>query len=149
MNRRIEALRLLVLTSTMIMVLLGCGDSVRKINIPVKVDSQIDLERYTNFVVLPFVAVKRKNMLANVPANTGKEIALTLRYQLGRQKDLNVISTQETALMLDGEASAVNTLAKANIDRVISIGEYMDVDAVIGGSYDGRCSTYLREDLGC
>ena len=136
MNRRIEALRLLVLTSTMIMVLLGCGDSVRKINIPVKVDSQIDLERYTNFVVLPFVAVKRKNMLANVPANTGKEIALTLRYQLGRQKDLNVISAQETALMLDGEASAVNTLAKANIDRVISIGEYMDVDAVIGGSYD-------------
>ncbi|SVA62069.1 uncharacterized protein METZ01_LOCUS114923, partial [marine metagenome] len=107
----------------MITVLIGCGDSVRKINIPVKVDSQIDLGQYKNLVVLPFTAVPRRNMLANVPVDTGNEIALTLRYKLGRRKGLNVISTQETFLMLDGEISAVNTLAKANVDRVISIGE--------------------------
>ena len=48
-------------------------------------------------------------MLANVPADTVNEIALSLRYQLGRRKGLNVISTQDTFLMLDGRASAVNT----------------------------------------
>ena len=75
-------------------------------------------------------------MLANVPADTGNEIALALRYQLGRRKGLNVISTQDTFLMLDGRASAVNTLARENIDRIISAGDYMDVDAVVGGDYD-------------
>ena len=136
MNQTIEALCLLVLTSIMITVLIGCGDSVRKINIPVKVDSQINLDQYNNLVVLPFTAVKRRNMLANVPLDTGNEIALALRYKLSRRKGLNVISTQETFLMLDGETSAVNTLAKANVDRVISIGEYMNVDAIVGGNYD-------------
>ena len=53
MNQTIEALCLLVLTSIMITVLIGCGDSVRKINIPVNVDSQIDLDQYNNLVVLP------------------------------------------------------------------------------------------------
>ena len=96
MNQTIEALCLLVLTSIMITVLIGCGDSVRKINIPVNVDSQIDLDQYNNLVVLPFTAVKRRKMLANVPVDTGNEIALTLRYKLGRRKGLNVMSTQET-----------------------------------------------------
>ena len=63
MNQTIEALCLLVLTSIMITVLIGCGDSVRKINIPVKVDSQINLDQYNNLVVLPFTVVKRRNML--------------------------------------------------------------------------------------
>ena len=81
MNRTSEAFCFLALIGIMITVLSGCGDSVRKISIPVKVDSQIDLEQYNNLVVLPFTAIKRGNMLANVPADTGSEIALALRYQ--------------------------------------------------------------------
>ena len=136
MNRTSEAFCFLALIGIMITVLLGCCDSVRKFSIPVKVDSQIDLEQYNNLVVLPFTAIKSGNMLANVPADTGNEIALALRYQLGRRKGLNVISTQDTFLMLDGRTSAVNTLARENIDRIISAGDYMDVDAVVGGDYD-------------
>lgn len=136
MNRTIEALRTLALISIMVVVFIGCSNSVRKINIPIKVDSQIDFEQYTNLVVFPFALVKRRNMLANVPVDTGNEIALTLRYQLGRRKDLSVMSTQETLLMLDGEVSTVTTLSQANVDRAISISEYMDVDAIVGGDYD-------------
>ena len=41
-----------------VLTLCGCGSAVTRVSIPVKVESEIDINRYSNFAVLPFVPEK-------------------------------------------------------------------------------------------
>ena len=74
-----------------------------RISIPVKVESEIDISRYSNFAVLPFVPEKQSARNEKLPEDIGGEIAAILRRGLARQKHFEVVSTQETARLLTGE----------------------------------------------
>ena len=83
-----------------ILTLFGCGKDVTRVSIPVKVESEIDISRYSNFAVLPFVPEKQAARNEKLPEDIGEEIAAILRRGLARQKHFEVISTPETARLL-------------------------------------------------
>ena len=86
-----------------VLTLCGCGRAVTRVSIPVKVESKIDISRYSNFAVLPFVHEKESGRNEKLPEEIGEEIAGILRRGLARQKHFEVVSTQETARLLTGE----------------------------------------------
>ena len=86
-----------------VLMLCGCGSAVTRVSIPVKVESEIDISRYSNFAVLPFVPEKEMERNEKLPEDIGEEIASILRSSLSRQKHFEVVSAQETARMLTGE----------------------------------------------
>ena len=86
-----------------VLTLCGCSNAVTRVSIPVKIQSEIDIARYSNFAVLPFVSEKQIERNEKLPPEVGAEIASILRRGLARQKQFEVISTQETARLLTGE----------------------------------------------
>ena len=127
--------------------LCGCGRTVTRVSIPVKVQSEIDISRYSNFAVLPFVREKRASRDEEMPRRVGVEIAAILRRGLARQQHFEVVSTQETARILTGETLAEDWLT--DIEHLSQLGSYFDVKAVIVGNYrfdtDSRPRRYYGE----
>ena len=113
---------------------LGCGHSVTRVPIRIQVDSAIDVSKYSGFVVLPFIE-ERKSDDRQVESNedTGQEIGSLIRIGLGRHQHLDVIGTQETMRMLIGESIDEGLLS--DVERLVRLGQYLEVDAVIAGSY--------------
>lgn len=111
----------------------GCGQSATRVSIPIKVQSEIDVSRYSSFAVLPFLEVELEDKNAEPSIEMGNEISSMMRRGLGRHKNLNVIGTQETMRMLTGETIGPDLLK--NIDRLVQLGQYFEVDAVVTGSY--------------
>ena len=116
-----------------VLTLCGCGSAVTRVSIPVKVESEIDISRYSNFAVLPFVPEKEMERNEELPEGMGEEIASILRSGLARQKHFEVVSTQETARMLTGETVEQEWLS--NTKRLGELGEYFEVKGIIIGSF--------------
>ena len=125
----------------------GCGRTVTRVSIPVKVQSEIDVSRYSAFAVLPFVQSARVSRDEVLPQRIGEEIASILRRGLARQKHFEVVSTQETTRLLTGETVAEDWLT--DIEHLSQLGKYFDVKAVITGNYrfdtDSRPRRYYGE----
>ncbi len=130
-----------------VLTLCGCGSAVTRVSIPVKVESEIDINRYSNFAVLPFVTEKEAGRSQKLPEGIGEEIASILRRGLARQKHFEVVSTQETARMLTGETVEQEWLS--DIKRLSQLGAYFEVKGIIIGSFrfysDSRPRRYYGE----
>ena len=120
----------------------GCGQRVIEIGVPIRVDSEIDIDRYQQLAVLPFNQSKLRSnsgagLLDNNAAleNMGHEIALMLRHRLNRRRAFEVIDSQETAKMLAGENFSGSIFEVEVQEKVAQIGEYLGVSAVITGSF--------------
>ena len=130
-----------------VLTLWGCSSTVTRVSIPVKVQSEIDISRYSNFAVLPFVAEKQTERNERLPEEIGTEIAAMLRRGLARQKHFEVVSTQETARLLTGETVGEHWLSDTK--RLSQHGEYFEVKGIIIGSFrfysDSRPRRYYGE----
>ena len=130
-----------------VVTLCGCGSSVTRVSIPVKVESEIDIRRYSNFAVLPFVPAKETGRNEEPPEGMGEEIASILRSSLSRQKHFEVVSTQDTARMLTGET--VEQEWFSDTEQLSKLGEYFEVKGIIIGSFrfysDSRPRRYYGE----
>jgi len=127
--------------------LCSCGKKFARVPINIKVQSEIDINTYSNFAVLPFVIDKNTKKLDELPADIGPEIAQILRSVLGRQKHFDVVNKQETERIMTGEKIEDDWLT--NTERLSELGEYFEVKGVIVGSYrfytDTRPSRYYGE----
>lgn len=125
----------------------GCSTDVTRVSIPVKVQSEIDITRYSNFAVLPFVSEKQSDHSEELPPEVGEDIASTLRRGLARQKRFEVVSSQETARILTGEDLGEEWLSDTK--HLSQLGEYFEVKGVIVGSFrfysDSRPRRYYGE----
>ena len=130
-----------------VLTLYGCGSTVTRVSIPVKVESEIDINRYSNFAVLPFVPEKEIRRNEELPEEIGEEIASILRSGLARQKHFEVVSTQDTARMLTSET--VEQEWFSDTERLSQLGEYFEVKGIIIGSFrfysDSRPRRYYGE----
>lgn len=130
-----------------VLALCGCSSSVTRVSIPVKVQSEIDIGRYSNFAVLPFVTEKQIEGGEELPAEIGEDIASILRRVLARQKHFEVVGTQETARLLTGDTVAEEWLTDTK--HLSKLGDYFEVKAVIIGSFrfysDSRPRRYYGE----
>lgn len=111
----------------------GCGSSVTRVSIPIKVQSEIKLSQYSSFVVLPFFDEQPEDGTKSVPNETEEEIASLMRRRLGKHNNLHILGTQETLRMLDGEPIDLKLLNNPN--QIFQFGELFEVDAVVLGSY--------------
>ena len=111
----------------------GCGGSVARVSIPIKVQSEINVSQYSSFVVLPFFDEQPDEESKAAANETEEEIASLMRRRLGQHNNLNILGTQETLRMLDGEPLDLNLLN--NHSQIFKYGELFEVDAVVLGSY--------------
>ena len=125
----------------------GCSAAVTRVSIPVKVQSEIDITRYSNFAVLPFVNERQSEHNEELPLEVGEDIAATLRRGLARQKRFEVVGSQETTRLLTGEDLGEEWLADTK--HLSQLGEYFEVKGVIVGSFrfysDSRPRRYYGE----
>jgi TolB-like protein len=125
----------------------GCSRAVTRVSIPVKIQSEIDISRYSNFAVLPFVSEKHTERNEELPPEVGEEIASILRRGLARQKRFEVVSTPETARLLTGETVGEEWLSDTK--HLSQLGEYFEVKGIIVGSFrfysDSRPRRYYGE----
>ena len=124
----------------------GCGNAVTRVSIPVKVESEIDISRYSNFAVLPFVPEKEMGRNEELPESIGEEIASILRSGLARQKHFEVVSTPETARLLTGETVGEEWLS--DTERLSQLGEYFEVKGIIIGSFRFSSDSRPRRHYG-
>lgn len=126
--------------------LCSCGKKFARVPINIKVQSEIDINTYSNFAVLPFVSDKDTKKLDEAPDDIGPEIAQILRSVLGRQKHFQVVNKQETARIMTGEEIDDNWLT--NTERLSELGKYFEVKGVIVGSYRFYTDTRPRRYYG-
>ncbi len=124
----------------------ACGNKVTRVPIPIKVQSEIDIDTYSNFAVLPFVSEKSSTKLGELPVEIGSEIAAILRGRLARQKHFEVVNKQETARIMTGEVVEEGWLA--NTERLSELGRYFEVKGIIVGSYRFFTDTRPRRYYG-
>ncbi len=111
----------------------GCGGPIARVSIPIKVQSELNVSQYSSFVVLPFFDERPDGETTSAAKETEEEIASLMRRRLGQQKNLNILGTQETLRMLDGEPLGLNLLNDPS--QIFQYGELFEVDAVVLGSY--------------
>ena len=138
-------------TITCVMVLLvitfcACSSKVARVSIPVKVQSEIDINTYSNFAVLPFVSQKDAKKSGDIPVEIGTEIAGILRSGLARQKHFEVVDKQETTRIMTGET--VNEEWLADVEHLSKLGNYFEVKGIIVGSYRFYTDTRPRRYYG-
>lgn len=125
----------------------GCGRAVTRVSIPVKVQSEIDIARYANLAVLPFVSERQGERDEEIPPEIGEEIAAMLRRGLARQEHFQVVDGQETARLLIGDTVTPEWLTDTK--HLSQLGDYFEVKAVIIGSFrfdaDSRPRRYYGE----
>jgi len=124
----------------------ACGSKVARVAIPIKVQSEIDIDTYSNFAVLPFVSEKSSTKLGELPVEIGTEIAEILRSGLTRRKHFEVVGKQETARIMTGEDVGEELLA--NTERLSELGRYFEVKGIIVGSYRFNTDTRPRRYYG-
>lgn len=125
----------------------SCGSKVARVPIPIKVQSEIDINTYSNFAVLPFVSDKNNSKIDDIPVEIGGEIAQILRSTLSRQKHFTIVDKQETDRLMTGEEiDGDNWLT--NTDRLSELGRYFEVKGLIIGSYRFTTDTRPRRYYG-
>ncbi len=126
--------------------LCACGSKVARVSIPIKVQSEIDINTYSNFAVLPFVSEKHTTKIGKIPADIGDDVAQILRSNLTRQKHFDIINKQETERIITGEEIEEKLLA--DTERLSKLGGYFEVRGVIIGSYRFYTDTRPRRYYG-
>ncbi len=124
----------------------ACGNKVARVSIPIKVQSEIDINTYSNFAVLPFVSEKHTSKIGEIPVNIGKDVAQILRSGLSRQKHFDVVDKQETERIMTGEEIEEDLLA--DTERLSKFGGYFEVKGIIIGSYRFYTDTRPRRYYG-
>lgn len=125
----------------------SCGSKITRVPIPIKVQSEIDINTYSNFAVLPFVSDKNNSKIDNIPVEIGSEIAQILRSKLSREKHFKIIDKHETDRLMTGEdIDADNWLT--DTDRLSELGRYFEVKGIIVGSYRFTTDTRPRRYYG-
>ena len=133
--RRVAFIVMMLPIFSSLVICWGCGSAVRRVPIRIQVESTIDVTKYSGFAVLPFIEVKdsgRQRIAAS--DETGEDIASLMRIGLGRNQNLDVVSTQDTLRLFTDETLDEDLLA--DVSELVRIGEYFEVDAVVVGSYD-------------
>lgn len=124
----------------------GCANKVARVSIPIKVQSEIDINTYSNFAVLPFVGEKHSAKLGQIPVEIGDEVAQILRSSLTRQKHFQVADKQETTRLMTGENVGEEWLA--DTEHLTELGRYFEVKGIIVGSYRFYSDTRPRRYYG-
>ncbi len=124
----------------------ACGSKVTRVSIPIKVQSEIDINTYSNFAVLPFISEKHTSKIGEIPADIGNDVAQILRSGLSRQKHFEVVDKQETERIMIGEKIEKDLLADA--ERLSKFGRYFEVKGIIIGSYRFYTDTRPRRYYG-
>lgn len=125
----------------------SCGSKVARVPIPIKVQSEIDINTYSNFAVLPFVSDKNNLKIEDIPVNIGTEIAQILRSKLSRQKHFKIVDKQETDRLMTGEEIDTDNWL-TNTERLQELGRYFEVKGIILGSYRFTSDTRPRRYYG-
>ena len=113
----------------------GCTSAVTRVPIKIQVESTIDVTKHSGFAVLPFVEVKDSGRQRIVSSDeTGEDIASLMRIGLGRNQNLDVVSTQDTLRLFSNETLTEDLLV--DVSELVRIGQYFETDAVIVGSYN-------------
>ena len=113
----------------------GCASAVTRVPIKIQVESTIDVTKYSGFAVLPFVEVKDSGRQRIASSDeTGEDIASLMRLGLGRNQNLDVVSTQDTLRLFSNETLDEDLLV--DVSELVRIGQYFETDAVIVGSYN-------------
>lgn len=126
--------------------LCACGNKVARVSIPIKVQSEIDINTYSNFAVLPFVSEKTSSKMGESSVEIGNEIAEILRSGLTRHKHFKVTDKQETTRLMTGEVVEEKWLA--NTEHLSELGRYFEVKGLIVGSYRFYTDTRPRRYYG-
>lgn len=124
----------------------ACGSKVARVSIPIKVQSEIDINTYSNFAVLPFVSEKHTTKIGEIPSDIGEDVAQILRSNLTRQKQFDIINKQETERIITGEEIEEKLLA--DTERLSKLGGYFEVKGIIIGSYRFYTDTRPRRYYG-
>ena len=125
----------------------GCASSVTRVPIKIQVESTIDVTKHSGFAVLPFIQAKNSGRQRIASSDeTGEEIASLMRIGLGRNQNLDIVSTQDTLRLFTDETADEDLLA--DVSELVRIGEYFEVDAVIVGSYDFFAVSQPRRHYG-
>jgi TolB-like protein len=116
----------------LLLLLLGWGNSgcsnKTQVLIKVKVQSEIDIEKYKKIAIIPFLHTDEdKN------EEWGEHIAFVFRRYLSKSKKFAVLDSKDTKLTLEGEKITLDTLQST--DRLIDLGGELGVDAIISGTY--------------
>ena len=113
----------------------GCASAVTRVPIKIQVESTIDVTKYSGFAVLPFVEAKDSGRQRIASSDeTGEDIASLMRIGLGRNQNLDVVSTQDTLRLFSNETLDEDLLV--DVSELVRIGQYFETDAVIVGSYN-------------
>ncbi len=105
--------------------LFGCY-STESVDITVRADSKIDMQKYKTIAVMDFVDRKSKN-----DGDNGKIISRMIRKQLKKSKEFQVLDERNMTIenvVHEDEIGDVNILA--------SLGNQLGVDALIVGEFD-------------
>lgn len=125
----------------------GCASSVARVPIKIQVESTIDVTKYSGFAVLPFIKAEDSgNQRIASSDEAGEEIASLMRIGLGRNQNLDVVSTQDTLRLFTNEK--LNEELLADVSELVRIGQYFEVDAVIVGSYNFFATSQPRRYYG-
>ena len=125
----------------------GCASAVTRVPIKIQVESTIDVTKYSGFAVLPFIEAKdsgRQRIASS--EETGEEIASLMRIGLGRNQNLDIVSTQDTARLFSNETPDEDLMV--DVSELVRIGQYFEVDAVIAGSYSFFATSQPRRYYG-
>lgn len=129
------------------MMLGSCGNKVARVPIPIKVQSEIDIDTYSNFAVLPFVPQKSASKIEDIPVKIGSEVAQILRSQLSRQRHFQITDKQETDRLMTGEEIDEDKWLE-DTARLSELGKYFEVKGIIVGSYLFHTDTRPRRYYG-
>lgn len=106
---------------------LGCGNKM-SVLIKVKVQSEIDVNKYQKLAIIPFV-----NSSGSKDEELGEHIAFLLRRKLSKSSHLEILDFKETREILAGEEINLKTLEDEK--ELADLGGQLEVDALIVGSY--------------
>ena len=133
-STRIQKITLVITILLCLVTYWGCGSSVTRVPIKIQVESTIDVTKYSGFAVLPFIEAKNSGRQRIASSDeTGEEIASLMRIGLGRNQNLDVVSTQDTLRLFSNETLDEDMLV--DVSELARIGQYFEADAVIVGSY--------------
>ncbi len=108
----------------------GCHTT--RVSIQVKVPSEIDVDKYNQLAILPFVDRAHPGK-KNDTSNLGIELASVFRRSLNRPHKFEILDTRNTDILLAGEQMDLETLK--DTEKLAFLGSELAVDAFITGTY--------------
>ena len=130
----------------LLLCLSGCSTHVSRVSIPIKVQSEIDIDTYSKFAVLPFVSEEHSSKLGELPVEIGDDIGEILRSRLARQEKFEIVNKQETKRLMTGEE--INEEWLEDTEHLSELGKYFEVKGIIVGSYRFISDTQPRRYYG-